>query len=32
VAGHTGMAGSAIVRQLQQEAYEVLVAEHSAVD
>src|SRR5262245_20551604 len=32
VAGHTGMAGSAIVRRLQQEACELLVAEHSAVD
>jgi GDP-L-fucose synthase len=32
VAGHTGMAGSAILRRLQQEACEVLVIEHRALD
>ena len=32
VAGHTGMAGSAIVRRLRQEACDVLVIEHRALD
>jgi GDP-L-fucose synthase len=32
VAGHTGMAGSAIVRRLRQEPCEVLVAEHRDLD
>ena len=32
VAGHTGMAGSAIVRRLRQDAYNVLVAERSELD
>lgn len=32
VAGHTGMAGSAIVRRLEQEDCEVLVADRDAVD
>jgi len=32
VAGHTGMAGSAIVRRLQQEECELLVAEHRELD
>jgi GDP-L-fucose synthase len=32
VAGHTGMAGSAIVRRLQQEMCELLVAEHRELD
>jgi GDP-L-fucose synthase len=32
VAGHTGMAGSAIVRRLRQEACDLLVIEHRALD
>jgi nucleoside-diphosphate-sugar epimerase len=32
VAGHTGMAGSAIVRRLRQEPCNVLVAERSELD
>ena len=32
VAGHTGMAGSAIVRRLEQEDCEVLVADRDTVD
>ena len=32
MAGHTGMAGSAIVRRLRQEACDVLVIEHRALD
>src|SRR5258706_15948441 len=32
VAGHTGMAGSAIVRRLQTESCTVLVAEHRELD
>ena len=32
VAGHTGMAGSAIARRLRQDAYNVLVAERSELD